>query len=72
MGLDSGGDVPRLEVSGRRARLVLQRPDKRNRLEPVDLKQIMRHLEEIEGDPSIRVVTLELSLIHISEPTRPY
>ena len=59
MGLDSGGDVPRLEVSGRRARLVLQRPDKRNRLEPVDLKQIMRHLEEIDGDPSIRVVTLE-------------
>ncbi len=59
MGLDGEGDVPRLEVTGHQARLVLQRPDKRNRLEPVDLAQIMRHLDEIQNNASIRVVTVE-------------
>ena len=59
MGLDGAGDVPKLEVTDHRARLVLQRPDKRNRLEPADLEQIISHLEKIEITPSIRVVTLE-------------
>ena len=59
MGLDGAGDVPKLEVTDHRARLVLQRPDKRNRLEPADLEQIISHLEKIENNPSIRVVTLE-------------
>tara|TARA_Y100001970_G_scaffold272911_1_gene370205 strand:- start:14672 stop:15460 length:789 start_codon:yes stop_codon:yes gene_type:complete len=59
MGLDGAGDVPKLELTGHRARLVLQRPDKRNRLEPADLEQILGHLEAIESNPSIRIVTLE-------------
>ena len=59
MGLDDKGDVPRLEVTGHQARLVLQRPEKRNRLEPADLEEIMGHLDEIENNTSIRVVTLE-------------
>ena len=46
MGLDGAGDVPKLEVTDHRARLVLQRPDKRNRLEPADLEQIISHLEK--------------------------
>ena len=59
MGLHGAGDVPKLEVIGHRARLVLQRPDKRNRLEPADLEQIISHLQEIQNNSSIRVVTLE-------------
>ena len=59
MGLDGAGDVPKLEVTDHRARLVLQRPDKRNRLEPADLEQIISHLQEIQNNSSIRVVTLE-------------
>ena len=59
MGLHGAGDVPKLEVIGHRARLVLQRPDKRNRLEPADLEQIISHLQQIHNNSSVRVVTLE-------------
>ncbi len=53
------GDVPQLKISDGRAQILLQRPEKRNRLEPDDLEALMGHLDTIEKDTSVRIVTIE-------------
>jgi enoyl-CoA hydratase/carnithine racemase len=49
---------PTLTVDGPRARIELQRPDKRNRIEPPDLITLYEILETIDADESIRSVVL--------------
>jgi enoyl-CoA hydratase/carnithine racemase len=50
--------TPILTIDGPRADIRLNRPDKLNRIEPADLEALDRHLDTIEGDPSLRVIVL--------------
>lgn len=50
---------PTLEIELGRARIRLHRPDKRNRIEPLDLEAILEHTASITSDASIRSVTIE-------------
>lgn len=52
---------PTLEIDGHRATIHLQRPDKRNRIEPVDLVRMIELCDEIEADGSVRVAVLTSS-----------
>lgn len=52
---------PTLEIDGPRATIRLQRPDKRNRIEPADLVTIISLCDQIEADPDVRVVVLASS-----------
>ena len=56
---DEQGSVPLLQVTQGRAQILLQRPEKRNRLEPADLEVLISHFDVIEKDTSIRIVTIE-------------
>ena len=58
-GTDEQGSVPLLQVSRGRAQILLQRPEKRNRLEPSDLEVLIDHIDTIEKDRSVRIVTVE-------------
>ena len=49
---------PLLTLNDGVATLCINRPHKRNRLEPDDLHTLMRHCEQINADASIRVVVL--------------
>lgn len=50
--------TPTLMIDGARADIALQRPDKRNRIEPADLTALVGHCAAIEADPEVRVVTI--------------
>ena len=49
---------PTLDIAGHRATIRLQRPDKRNRIEPADLVHMIDLCDAIEADPEVRVVVL--------------
>lgn len=49
---------PTLEITGSRATIRLQRPDKRNRIEPTDLVRLMELCDEIDANPEVRVAVL--------------
>ena len=49
---------PRLHIEGGVATIVLNRPAQRNRLENQDLVTLLRHFDQIEADPSVRVAVL--------------
>lgn len=51
--------TPTLDVSNGRATICLQRPDKRNRIEPPDLTTIIEHCDVIDADQTVRVVVIE-------------
>ncbi len=54
--------TPTLDIDGPRATISLQRPDKRNRIEPDDLVHLLEHCETIDaasgGPDGVRVVVL--------------
>ena len=52
-------DPVSLTVEGARARVVLQRPEKLNALSALALDGLDRALDEIDGDPKVRVATIE-------------
>lgn len=52
---------PTLDITGPRATISLQRPDKRNRIEPADLVRLLALCDEIEASPDVRVVVLTSS-----------
>jgi len=47
-----------LEVSGHLAQITLNRPEKRNAIDPSMLKALENHIEHLESHPDVRVVTL--------------
>lgn len=51
--------TPTLAIADGRATIALQRPDKRNRIEPPDLTAIIEHCDVIDADDSVRVVVIE-------------
>lgn len=51
--------MPSLHIGGGRAVISLRRPDKRNRIEPVDLETLLGHLGTVRIDPTVRVVLIE-------------
>lgn len=60
---------PILTVADCFATLKLNRPAKRNRLEPDDLRLIIEHCARIEADPDIRVVVLTANTDGQPRPT---
>ena len=46
--------IPSLDIAGGRATIRLNRPDKRNRIEPADLVALADHLDAIDADPAGR------------------
>lgn len=53
--------TPTLSIVEGRATLGLQRPDKRNRIEPSDLTALIEHCDSIDADDTVHVVTIESS-----------
>jgi enoyl-CoA hydratase/carnithine racemase len=51
--------TPTLTVTDGRATIRLQRPDKRNRIEPADLAALTAHADTIEADGTVAVVVIE-------------
>lgn len=49
---------PILTIKDSVATLWINRPEKRNRLQPEDLREIIAHCQRIDADPSVRVVVL--------------
>lgn len=50
--------VPTLHIDGHRATIELQRPDKRNRIEPDDLVELLSLFDQIVAADDVRVVVL--------------
>ncbi|MEZ5233199.1 MAG: enoyl-CoA hydratase/isomerase family protein [Acidimicrobiales bacterium] len=50
--------VPTLHIDGQRATIELQRPDKRNRIEPDDLVELLTLFDRICAAPDVRVVVV--------------
>src|ERR1700743_1932300 len=50
--------TPVLEIEGARATIRLNRPRHLNRLQPDDLDTLLKHFEQIEADPAVRVMVL--------------
>jgi enoyl-CoA hydratase len=49
---------PTLTIEGSRATIALQRPTKRNRIEPPDITAIIGHCDTIEAEGEVRVVVV--------------
>ena len=58
------------------ATITINRPEVRNAFNEETIREILARLEDAENDDNVRVIVVtgagDLSLIHISEPTRPY
>ena len=57
--MTTDGGVPTLSISDGWARLRLNRPEKRNRVEPADIVEIIDLCQRVTEDASIRVLTVE-------------
>lgn len=57
--MTTDGGVPTLSINEGWARLRLNRPEKRNRVEPADIVEIIDLCERVAEDASIRVLTVE-------------
>ena len=55
---EAEGGVPTMEVAGARATIRLNRPRHLNRVEPADLRELIRLFAAVDADPSIRVLVL--------------
>ena len=58
---DTRLDPPSLEIEGSRATIRLHRSRHRNRVEPGDIIRIMDYLEQVDANPSLRVLILAAS-----------
>lgn len=52
------GRPPSLSIAGSRATLRLNRPEVMNRVQPEDIAEILRILEQVEADPAVRVLVI--------------
>ena len=59
MATGSAPGLPTLTLDGQRATIELQRPDKRNRIEPDDLVALLGLFDQIVASPDTRVVVLK-------------
>ena len=65
--------VGEIAKSGSRVRAAVRRPDRASFLKPMgDVGQVTPVAANIRDDASVAAAVEGLSLIHISEPTRPY
>ncbi|MDG2114348.1 MAG: enoyl-CoA hydratase/isomerase family protein [Actinomycetota bacterium] len=55
---DASG-LPTLHIDGSRAAIRLHRPEKRNRIEPADLTELIGLCDQLAESKSVRVVTVE-------------
>ncbi len=51
--------LPTLDADGPHATIRLNRPEKRNRIEPADLTELISICERIAADDALRIVTIE-------------
>ncbi|MDB5368473.1 MAG: Enoyl-CoA hydratase/isomerase family protein [Roseomonas sp.] len=56
--MEEPGQLPLLVVEGQCATIRLRRPRHHNRLEPADLAELMRLLQAVEADGTLRVLVL--------------
>jgi enoyl-CoA hydratase/carnithine racemase len=54
---------PLLQLDGPIARIVLNRPEHRNRLTQDDLGTLMQHLDQVERDASVRVLVISATVL---------
>ncbi len=52
------GRPPSLSIAGSRATLRLNRPEVMNRVQPEDIVEILRILDQVEADPAVRVLVI--------------
>jgi enoyl-CoA hydratase/carnithine racemase len=52
------GSPPTLEIADSLATITLRRPAEHNRIDPDDPAVVLRHLEKIAADPSVRLLVL--------------
>jgi enoyl-CoA hydratase len=52
------GTLPSLSIQGSRATLHLNRPRVMNRVQPEDVREILRLLTEVEANPAVRVLVI--------------
>ena len=50
---------PELLIQGARASITLRRPEVANKLLPEDLSVLRRHLDEVNANPAVLVLTLQ-------------
>jgi len=55
---DQPSTPPILTISEGRALIRLNRPREHNRIEPIDLRTLREHFDQIDRDPSVRVVVI--------------
>ena len=61
-----------IQASGGVWSVRLNRPQTRNAFSLELMRSLIQTAEQLRDEPGVRAVILCLSLIHISEPTRPY
>lgn len=54
----NAGSTPTLEIAGAVATLTLRRPAQHNRIDPDDPAVLLRHLDQVRGDPAVRLLVL--------------
>jgi enoyl-CoA hydratase/carnithine racemase len=54
----STGRAPTLEIADGTATIMLRRPGQHNRIDPDDPLVLLRHIDEIRGTPSVRLLVL--------------
>jgi len=52
------GSTPTLEVADQAATITLRRPHQHNRIDPDDPAVLLRHIERVRSDPSIRLLVI--------------
>ena len=54
----NAGSAPTLEIVDSLATITLRRPAQHNRIDPDDPAVLLRHLEAVRADPSVRMLVL--------------
>jgi enoyl-CoA hydratase/carnithine racemase len=54
----NSGRSPTLEVAGQMATITLRRPDQHNRIDPDDPAVLLRHIDAVRSDSSIRLLLI--------------
>ncbi|MFC7157053.1 enoyl-CoA hydratase/isomerase family protein [Halomarina halobia] len=55
---ENGSDHVRIEYDGRRADVIIDRPEKRNAMNETTVAELTAAVERVDGDDEVRAVTL--------------